>query len=157
MLKKFFNHFEEYACIVFMLLMSVSISLGIITRVVGSPLAWTAEVARYSFIWGVFMGAVVATKNKGHIVIDVFTNLFPEKTRKVLIAAGTIVSLVMLSMMVYYGFILTYEFWNTQMALLPYTIGIVYASFPTCAALMVLRILQGAYRDFSSGREAETA
>ncbi|MDF2520465.1 MAG: hypothetical protein K0R84_1093 [Clostridia bacterium] len=152
-LKKFIDNFEEYVGTVFMILMGLGVTLGVISRLLEIPMNWTSEVARYSFIWAVFLGAVVATKQKGHIIIEVFINLFSEKIRKALYVLSNTISLIFLAVLAYYGFILMFEFWDTKMSLLPFSMGYVYASLPTCSTLMVIRILQNLYSEFLNKKE----
>lgn len=146
-LQKLIDNFEEGLGITFSIIMCTAVTLGVVSRMIGAPLAWTNEVARYVFIWMVMMGAVVATKRNGHIIIDVFINLFPQNLQRTLKLAGSFIVIAMLSVLVYNGSILTYEFWGTKMSLLPYPTGLVYASLPVCSLLMILRMLQNIRRE----------
>jgi len=87
-------------CGVTALLMSF---LSIIAQIVFRDLfkvsaAWTEEIARFSFIWMVFFGAVVAQARKEHINMDFLINLIPFKTRKVLYKVFDIASILFLIM-----------------------------------------------------------
>ena len=146
-LRNIIDNFEEIIGVTLTIVMCLAVTLGIVSRVMGAPLAWTAEVARYVFIWAVMMGAVVATKRNGHIIIEVFIELFPANMQKILKSVGNALLVAMLLLLVYNGSILTMEFWNVRMSLLPYTIGLVYASLPVCSLLMILRMIQNFYRE----------
>jgi len=62
------KYFEEIVAGVFMVLMSVTTFANVLARYFfNSPIQWAEELARYSFIWVVFAGAVVCTKRKRHI------------------------------------------------------------------------------------------
>ncbi|MGI5966288.1 TRAP transporter small permease [Anaerotruncus sp. AF02-27] len=155
-MKHFIDNFEEYAGTAFTLAMGIAVTLGVISRLFELSLDWTSEVARYSFIWAVFLGAIVGTKRNSHIIIEVFINLFPEKVRKILFIVTNAASLLLLAILVYYGFILTAEFWDTKMSLLPYPMGLVYMSLPACSLLMFVRILQILWRqlkEFHAGKD----
>lgn len=145
--RDFIDNFEECAAVLLSVAMSIAVTLGVITRLIGAPLAWTNEVARYVFVWVVMMGAVVAVKRNGHIIIDVFINLFSEKVQGTLRFAGSILVILILSVLVYFGTVLAVEFWGTKMSLLPYPIGLVYASLPACSLLMILRMAQRLFRE----------
>lgn len=41
-----------------------------------SGLTWSEEAARYLFVWVVFLGAIVATQERGHLAVDLFTSRF---------------------------------------------------------------------------------
>jgi TRAP-type transport system small permease protein len=49
-----------------------------------SGITWSEELARYLFVWVVFLGAVVATKEKGHLGVDLLISSVPRKFQKVL-------------------------------------------------------------------------
>jgi len=49
-----------------------------------SGITWSEELARYLFVWIVFLGAVVATKEKGHLGVDLLISKVPKKIQKIL-------------------------------------------------------------------------
>jgi TRAP-type transport system small permease protein len=52
----------------------LTIVAGVVSRyVVGRPLAWTEEVARYLFIWVSFLGAAVAVRRRANFKLDLIT------------------------------------------------------------------------------------
>jgi TRAP-type C4-dicarboxylate transport system permease small subunit len=157
MIKIFIDEFEEIICVIFTTIMSLSVTFGVISRIIGTPLAWTGEVARYSFIWAVMLGAVVATKRNGHIVIDVFLNIFPKRVQKKLTMISSIIMVILLAIIAYFGFNLSVEFWDTPMALLPYSMGIVYSSLPFGSIFMIIRLSQGVYRQFRGSNSKKEA
>ncbi len=84
MVKKFFTQFEENACILFLGTMVMALSLQVFMRfVLSSSLAWTEELSRYSFIWSVYMGGVLAVKHGQHVRISAQFLILPPKVRVV--------------------------------------------------------------------------
>ena len=64
---KFLTGFA-FGCVVF------SVTAGIVYRyILKSPIGWVEEFSRLSFIWSVFMGACVATRQKEHLKIRIFS------------------------------------------------------------------------------------
>ena len=52
----------------------LTIMAGVVSRyVVGRPLAWTEEFARYLFIWVSFLGAAVAVRRRANFKLDLIT------------------------------------------------------------------------------------
>jgi len=87
-------------CGVTALLMSF---LSIIAQMVSRDLLkvsapWTEEIARFSFIWMIFFGAVIAQAKKEHISMDFIINLVPLKIRKVVYKVFDIASILFLIM-----------------------------------------------------------
>ncbi|TCN18414.1 TRAP transporter small permease [Mesobacillus foraminis] len=59
--------------------------LNVVLRYVfSSGITWSEELARYLFVWLVFLGAVVATKEKGHLGVDLLIGAVPKKFQKIL-------------------------------------------------------------------------
>ena len=49
--------------------------------VVAAPLAWSEELARYCFVWIVFLGGAVGLSRGIHLGVDLLVNLLPERFR----------------------------------------------------------------------------
>ena len=66
--------------ILFMILLGISTTLQVVSRfVIRSPLVWTEEVSRMSFIWIAFLGSTVAVKHQKHMALDfLFAKLAPR-------------------------------------------------------------------------------
>ena len=70
----------EYLCGFFFLLMCAGVTIQVFSRyVLATPVSWADEVARYSMIWIVYLGAIVAVRRKAHTRIDFFVNLLPPR------------------------------------------------------------------------------
>jgi TRAP-type C4-dicarboxylate transport system permease small subunit len=82
MVKKFFTQFEENMCILFLGTMVMALTLQVFMRfVLSSSLAWTEELSRYSFIWSVYMGGVLAVKHGQHVRITAQFLILSPKVR----------------------------------------------------------------------------
>lgn len=80
LLKKLYDNFEEYACALFAGVMISCLSLQLVIRItLGSSLAWTEELSRYSFLWTVYVGAALAVKRGAHVRIT--AQFLPMSTR----------------------------------------------------------------------------
>lgn len=64
-----------------LLLVQVVVIVGqvVLRNVLGIPLTWSEELARYLTIWLTFLGGAIATANDEHVVIDVIVNLLPRR------------------------------------------------------------------------------
>jgi TRAP-type C4-dicarboxylate transport system permease small subunit len=48
-----------------------------------SGITWSEEMARYLFVWLVFLGAIVALKERGHIIVDLLVANVSKKLQKI--------------------------------------------------------------------------
>lgn len=64
--------------------MATVILIQIVFRLMGHPLSWTEEVARWLLVWATFAGASYAFKNGGLITVDYFVKkLLKEQGQKI--------------------------------------------------------------------------
>ena len=83
-LKQLYDNFEEGACALFVAVMVLCLFLQVAMRIaVGSSLAWTEELSRYSFLWAVYVGAALAVKRGGHVRITAQFMFLPTRWRLV--------------------------------------------------------------------------
>ena len=139
-------YLEEILAGTFMVLMSVATVAGVIARYCfNSPLPWTEEFARYIFIWLIFLGAVVCTKQKAHIVVDSLVVLMPPRLRSAVSLAVDTLVMVLLLLLIYYGWLVTAS--ATQpTSTLQVPQSAVYAALPVSAGLIFLHTLKTVWR-----------
>ena len=133
-----------------MVVMSLATIAGVIARYCfNSPLPWTEEFARYTFIWLVFMGAVVCTKQKGHIVVDSVIVLMPQRLRAIVALVVDALVLILLLVVVYFGWLVTAS--ATQLtSTLKVPQSAVYVALPFSGALIFLHTLKEFWRKLGS-------
>jgi len=100
------NKIIEVTSVVILVLVSLVVFYSVLLRYVfKSPLAWSEEVARYLFIWMVFLGFSIAEKSGDHFRIEVFIEMVSPKVR--------IVIEVFLNLLIFYAlFVLLMEGMN---------------------------------------------
>lgn len=49
--------------------------------VLATPLSWSEELARYCFVWIVFLGAAIGLQRGFHLGVDLLVNTFPKPIR----------------------------------------------------------------------------
>jgi len=144
------RNFEEIIVGTLMALMSLATLSNVVGRYLfNSPIPWAEEFARYAFIWLVFFGAVVCTKQKRHIVVDVLVLFLPKRMQSLFHLVVDVAVLGLMAVIIYYGLILTAS--ATQpTATLGVPRSLVYAAVPMSAALIFLYGLRDLRHDFSS-------
>lgn len=65
-----------------------------------SGLTWSEEAARYLFVWVVFLGAIVATQERGHLAVDLITSRFKGIGHRAFLIFANLVFIVVLGFLV---------------------------------------------------------
>lgn len=136
---------EEYL-LVYSLMFSVAlIFIQIIMRYVFSnSLGWSEELARYLFLWQIWLGASYAVKERRHLRIEIIQDLMRDKRKKM------IFELLPTAIWLLFSIFLTYQ--GTRLTLILFERGQVspamrvpmayaYASVPVGCALMSIRLI----------------
>lgn len=151
-MKKILIWLDNYFEAIFMtpLLFSMSIIIGIqvfMRYVMKNSLPWSEEVTRYMFIYLMYLGISYGVRKNRHIRINVFTNLFSERTRKYL---------MLLSDFLFIFFATIVVLKSTEVAQLTARLGqitaatemsmaVVYAAVPIGYTLVCIRLIQNIY------------
>jgi TRAP-type C4-dicarboxylate transport system permease small subunit len=133
-------------------LMLINVTWQIFTRyVLADPPVWTEEIARYLFVWQIFLGAGLAFGRGAHIVVDVLARALPPVGRRALALVNHALVLALLAFLVWRGSgmaAITADTYATGSGL---NMGVVYAALPVGAAtgclyvvLDMVAILRGA-------------
>lgn len=106
--------------IIFLVIFVLSIILQVLTRYVSFiSIYWTEEVARYSFIWAIFMGSAIMVRQNGHFAMDfLIEKLSVLKVKWINIFNQFLIS-VFGFLMLYYGYLLVQNFWGWTFNTIP--------------------------------------
>lgn len=112
-----------------------------------NPLGWTEELVRFVFIWSIFVGAVVASKNRQHIRVEAFHKYFSD-------SVNTFIEIfVNLSIVIFFIYIIPPAF---RYALFAYhlksvaseiSMFFVYISLPLCGVFMTIYYISHIIKD----------
>lgn len=82
---------ELYLCVFLMSLMTLITFIQVVMRkVFNNSLSWSEELARYVFIWLIYIGISYGCKLRKHIKIDAALKLFPKKMRPYIVILGDV-------------------------------------------------------------------
>lgn len=116
-----------------------AIIIQITTRHLGIPVIWTEEVANYSFIWSVFMGAAVMLNRKEHFSFDFFLQKLKGVSKTILLIVIDTIVLLFAAALFYYGIEAVKNFWNYNWVSLPaLKMGYVWISIPIAGLTMAI-------------------
>jgi TRAP-type C4-dicarboxylate transport system permease small subunit len=148
-LRFFDDNLEKYLCVLLLVFMTVVTALQVVFRLLGLPLAWSEEAARYMFVWLIYISCSYAVKEEKHIKIDAVLLLFKERGRFFLALLSNLLFLVFTVVISYQGALLVHKIAVAQRQVSPalrLSMGIPYSSFVVGCALMSLRLIQSTVR-----------
>lgn len=149
------KYFEEYFLIITSALMVLVIFLQVIMRYfLGDSLRWSEELARYLFIWMIYIGVSSAVKYQKHIAVDALANAFKEKGQIILNIVANFLFLAFAVTMTFIGYDLTMTMVDRGQTAptLPISMSLVYAAGPVGMGLTSIRILQHLISQFKKMR-----
>jgi len=146
LLKKLFNNLEEYLLVFALGSMVVYIFMQILLRYVFDlPLAWSEELARFTFVWLIYLGASLAIKRKRHLRVDAALFLYPKAIRRYVTLLGDLLFLFFAIVIAKETATLTYTITFIRPQVSPamqIPMGLAYLAIPVSFSLMVIRIVQ---------------
>ena len=148
LLKILNDHFEEYLLVLLLTLDVIIVFAQVVTRyLLHSPLAWSEEIARYMFIWLVWIGAAYAVKENKHIKIDIIYNKLTGSTKRISDLVTVVLFLGLMGFMLYTSAKVTMTVYTSKSIAtgshMP--MWIAWFSIPLSMALMIFRFLQRIY------------
>ncbi len=144
------QNFEEILAGTFLVLMSVATLANVAGRYgFNNPIPWAEEFSRYAFVWLGFIGAVLCTKHKRHICIDVVVVFLPRRTQLFFKLLADAAVLALMIIVLYYGSILAASASHLTSTLRMPTY-FVYMVAPLSAFLILLRTAKDFWRKLLS-------
>ena len=120
----------------------VALVLQVVSRyVLGLPLAWTEELARYCFVWAVFIGASQVMRHREHIAITLLTDRLPNLARKVIALTMNLLMIAFLAVCAWQGSVVVAKVAPLSSIALDVSMAAVYLPLPFAAAVMIIRLL----------------
>ncbi|MDR1318215.1 MAG: TRAP transporter small permease [Treponema sp.] len=104
-------------------------------------LFWAEELARFSMVTMVFLGAALACKYKDHIKITILEEMLKGQILKIYRIIIALISIAFLSIVAYYGFSVLGVVSGQLSANMQISMNIVYMMIPIGAAIMILYLL----------------
>ena len=105
-----------------------------------SSLSWSEELARYVFVWVIFVGTSVAVRRHQHISMNALLTVLPETIRKVVTLLAVLAFLVFMLLLTWVSLPLIENARYTVSSELEIPIAWVYAAAPVGGVLTVLHL-----------------
>jgi len=149
---------ERWLLLVFYALIVATIAIEVLRRFgLAYSSVWGEEIARYAFIYLVWIGASAAVSDRAHIRIDVLFHYLPPKGKAVLYIFGDLVMLAVALIAFYFSL----ETLLTSVKFGSVTHGLrieqawFLAAVPFGFTLITLRLIASIWRDVSYWREGK--
>lgn len=153
---KFIGFFELLSTVLLSIMSSVLFVQVFFRYVLHSSLFWAEELARYSMVWVVFLGAVVAVSRGTHTKVDYFVSKLPMKIQMLLEIFKNILCASFTGVITYYGIKVYKVAMMSRSSGLLLPMGWVYGIVPFTAAIMTVVFLKQAFistfASFAGGR-----
>lgn len=155
----------ETVVVLLMAVMVGTIILQVLCRfVLGDPLSWSEELARYAFVWITFLGAAVAYRHGAHIVVETIVVLLPRRAQATLAWVVDALMVVALGVLLVQGLGIVEATSNVEATMLEIPMSWVYGSVPVSAAIMLayqvertVRRIRGSLSATAVGGDEEAA
>lgn len=128
---------------VFLTIFLFTVVFQILSRYLGIVATWTEEVSMYSFIWATFLGAGAMVYEDRHFAFTSVSDMLKNQRAKTILSIFIkVIMLVFSVLMLYYGVLVTKQFWNYKWTTLPqFSRGPVWLCMPLCGATATLYLL----------------
>ncbi|QQK76521.1 TRAP transporter small permease [Salicibibacter cibarius] len=136
------EHFEEYLLIILSCFTVIVIFSQVVMRyVLGASLPWSEEIARYAFIWMIYIGVSYGVKKHRHLGVDAFSMLFEKQGKVIIGVTANVCFLIFAVVITYYGLDIVVRI-TRESAALQIPMEWVYAAPVTGMVLTIIRLIQ---------------
>jgi C4-dicarboxylate transporter, DctQ subunit len=136
------NRIAEFVVGLLVAVMTVDIFVQVVFRYgLQSALSWSEELARYLFVWVIFVGVSVAVRRNQHISMTALVGFLPTRTRAALTLLALLAFIGFLALLGWVSVPLIQNARGTVSSELQLPIAWVYAAAPIGAALSILHLL----------------
>ena len=157
MLKKLFVNVEEYVGTVLLIIVGTVTTLQVVCRyLLSSPLSWTDEFCRFTFVWLMFMGASLALKKNEHFALLILTDKLPWPMRKTCRVISALLVVLFTVVLLVLGAGLTWKSRGVTTPALEIPRAIPYAAIPAGAFLMLIRGVECLIREIRQSPPKES-
>jgi TRAP-type transport system small permease protein len=119
--------------------------------VIQNPPTWTEELARFLFVWQIFLAAGLAFGRGAHIVVDALLLVLPRGGQRIVAMVSQTLVLGFLCVLVWQGVNMTRLTSDTTSTAMNLNMGVVYAALPVGTGVALVHVLVDLVRLISGG------
>lgn len=144
----------KYVVVALLLGMVFTIFAQVVTRYVFKmPLTWSEEIARYMFIWLIFLGSAIAVGKKSHIIIDIAITHIPEKFATYTNMLVNVLIVIYIVVITYSGFLVLPVVTSSFSSALQISYVYIYAAVPVSGLISLVYLWDGLLFDMKKLRK----
>jgi len=145
-------HFEEVVLAIVVTLLFVTVVSNVLIRYLPFQIIWTEELAKYLFVWTIFMGVSSAVKYDDHVRVSFFVDLLPSKYRSGVMIIANGLFLAFAAFVAYQGCLMFYLHLSIGKSIdsVHFPIAVFSVIIPLAFGLTVIRLLQRILTDVRS-------
>ena len=138
------QYIEELLLTIFSSVMVAVIFVQVIMRQLDNSLSWSEELARFCFIWLIYLGISYGVKKQRHIKVDVVLVMLNNKGKVILNIISNVLFVVFSIFVIYYGFDIASKLlaFGQKSPALQIPMGLVYMATPVGMGLTLIRLIQ---------------
>ncbi|NRH26458.1 TRAP transporter small permease [Pseudomonas sp. MS19] len=110
--------------------------------VLGQPLAWSEEVARYLLVCVTFLGAIIGVRRNSHIFIELFHRYLPSRVSVALFWVVDVIRVLFFVVLAWSAYKILPMMGHQTMTSVPVPVSYLYGVILFSLVIMVLRSLQ---------------
>lgn len=142
-----------FCCFVSMITLML---VQVFTRyVIKHPIPWTEEMSRFTYIWAIFLGAVIVQKSRGHMVVTAITDSLSQRTKAILESVADIFSFIVLALVFSGALIMMKRTYGIFASTIPMSYTYVYLSLAIGSVSMLVLFLGDIGKMFRKIRAAQ--
>lgn len=142
------KHFEPTLIITAISLMTGLLCLQIVLRLFDATIPWAEELARYLFVWAMYLSISYCIKDDRHIRIRVLVDLLPKRGREAVLVLADLIFMAFSMSVAWFG----YQVVMRSLALgqiapaLEIPIAVLYCSVLVGSVLNIIRLSSSIWR-----------
>ena len=143
------NYLEATLCSLLLASMSVIIMLQIIGRTVGFGISWNEELARYMYIWLIYIGCAYAVKLRRHIKMEAVLLMVKRRGHLAFALISNLLFLIFALVVVYEAYPMLYKMHFVRKQFSPamrLPMSYAFASVMVGFSLVSIRLIQDSIR-----------
>ncbi|MCX7786419.1 MAG: TRAP transporter small permease [Spirochaetes bacterium] len=143
------NSTAKWLCYGTATIMIIMVVLQVLFRyVIKVSLSFSEELARFMFIWTVFLGSTIALRQRAHVSIEILVARLPKTTKRWFITLANTLSFVFYLTLIVYGIVMVTHAASQTSPALGLSMGYVYLSVPVSGVLFLLNHIVNAWDEY---------
>lgn len=138
-IKTIYSKFLELVVVINVVALALVVSVGFLSRVLGSPFSWYGEVASVGLAWLTYYGAALAAAKGAHIACPSVINAFPPAVRLPIALIAEVFTIGFFVLLGYTGYQVVLILQGENLVSLPdVSLQLTQSAIPIGAALFVV-------------------